>query len=241
MMRISHLITAQNEDWWKYCESVFNIKIQQKEIHTIKVIIAEKDITILIPRNGCPVEIFSFELLRIFLLSKQIYITDYMIACIAETPLLNWTFRENFFSWAGFQLETIKVLPMLGQSGMISRELREHICWPELSAYQMSQIEASLGTDTPSVHATGLFIKQFFCLRVDQMIGLNTNFSVTELKKIRPDLFTILDSFANNWINFPIGLGGVFEPSYKTFTRNFIHTLGYWTIHHIHTSKKCQN
>lgn len=233
-MIASQFLTETNVKYWNYINKSFNITVRTKQIYHIEVSVSNKQVKINIPSTGCTKELFTTEILRLYLVSKNVYITDYLIVRASYEPLLEWVFPESFFTWIGIQLESIKIISLLKTAGYNISSLANEMCPPTFSAPLISQLITGMKNKWPSGHSAGLFINRFFALTIAIMFYDDPYNHMIELQQLRSDLYGLLDKLIHSWNHYEINEECECDPIYKVFANNFIQDLGKWCLYNIH-------
>lgn len=228
------LFDKRNEWVWHRLNSKYNCHLISSRLHHIVYYFDDNKLYISIPKD-CKIESLTHELIRIYLRSQGITITECLIQLFYEEALLDWTFSENTFVSIGYTLEDYKIWPLFLESGFNRDEFVTSYGMGVLSEFHKNRILLGFNNPRPSPHSVELYIFKFFSIKWGSLYNDGSADFYKQLRTLNADLYEILDRFYNEWLCFDVDR---FDPdvySYTFFSKKFIHELGIWTIKLLHS------
>lgn len=227
------LLDDRNMNYWNEISEVFHPSIQLYDGKYCHYHIFQSTVQFFIPAANSCRDTFTHELLHVWLRSKGIFITEFLLRQLKEAPLLCWSFSEHLFQQIGHSLEHVKMLPYFIEAGCTKEMFSEEDQQFRFTTLQLQIIRSGMVRYSKvPLSCLDLYINRFFALKSlvnDQFDGREyLNF----LSDVRPELFLLLDEFWNRWAAFEIQDSANY--SYKSFTSHFIHQLGKWAVEAIH-------
>ena len=231
------LIDDRNRQFWEEVNKHFNTSFIMYGGKEYSSCLHEKNADIFVPVNNISVEGFTHELLHIWLRARNIFITDFMLKRLKEEPLLYWSFSDHLFEQLGHSLEHVKLLPEFVKAGFEKEKFLDDYHVPKCSNFHLQIIEAGMAKPTKRIPlpCLDLYVSRFFAMKGCGNDTLGHEFYLKSMQSIRPDLFSLLENFWEQWLSFDIMQYDVMNYTFKKFTAAFVHDLGHWAVTTIHT------
>jgi hypothetical protein len=235
---LSHLLDERNLPLWQSVTQVFPVQVQPHPRTHHLFSVDECTGYIFLGENDRTPAPFTHELLHLYLRSKRIFLTEFLIRMMRVEPLLHWTFAPSLFEQVGHSMEHVKMLPLFLRAGMNRTDFTEDFQLPICNPMLLQLIEGGLSKPVPSVISADLFIRTFIRIKCHPDAVVNYGFYLQRLDQINPPLYALLDRFFQAWQAFNIDAYHPDRNSYTGFSREFTHALGAWTILTIHSKEK---
>lgn len=229
------LFDNRNEWVWHRLNSRYNCHLISSRLHHIVYYFDDNKLFISVP-NDCKIERLTHELIRIYLQSKGITITNCLVQLFYEEPLLDWTFTENTFMNIGHTLEDFKILPLFLESGFTREQFFTSYGIEAISEFHKNRIILGFNRSTPSRHSVELYVFKFFTIKWGTIYSDECLDFYKQLRLLNTDLYEILDTFYKEWMGFDVDRFEQHVYSYDFFSKKFVHDLGIWTIKLLHSS-----
>lgn len=228
------LVDNKNSDLWNELQAVQRIEIQfekRKEYYAF----SQNDKSVIhIPDNDINPASFTHELLHIYLRTKKVFIGGGLKLSIKEKPTLSRIFSEALLEHIGNCLDHIKMLPEFLKIGYDRKEFLLDYSTNKFTDEELRNLKANF------IH-NGFFKKVYNASAVDFYVGkyfaigtcpnneLDYSNALNELQKIDKDLFSILEKFLKEWIDFDYTNDDPIAGSYHLFLFDFVDELENWT------------
>lgn len=228
-------IDDRNRSLWKAITGKFSITIERHPGHHFYHRIIDKEVILYIPEEDATIELFTHELLHVYLVINGISIKSYLKERFRNEPLLHWSLTENLFEQVGDCLEHSKMLALylsMGFERELFCETYYMLCCNEMS---MQIIRSGMNKEIPTKISLHHFIHKYFAIKTCLNPLFNYDTELQELKSINGELYFVLEKFWTEWNALDTSNNSV--PSFKSSTNNFIHDLGIWNILNIYAKQ----
>jgi len=237
---LSTLLDKRNIGIWEATTTVFPVAVEQHSRTHYAFQFTEQRGTIFLSAADWHVEPFTHQLLHLYLRTKKIFLTEWLVRQLREEPLLHWTFSESLFEQIGDHLEHTHMLPLFLEAGLdryrFIPDFKAPICNPML----LQLIEGGLHKEIPSIISADLFIRTFIRIKCHPDNIVHYGFYLQRLKNINSALHFLLQRFYEQWESYTITNYHPDHYSYTSFCADFIHELGAWSVLAIHAKEKNQ-
>jgi len=234
---LQQLLDDRNKSFWDEIHEVFVPTVLLCESRHYAFHLFEKKAQFFVPVSNLSKEAFTHELMHIWLRSKNIFITNFLLNRLREEPLLYWSFTDNMFEQLGYWLEHVKMLPYFIGAGFKKEKFTEDYDQYKCSPMHWQIMLAGMSNPSKKVPlpCLDLYVSRFFAMKTccNEWFDYTPYFEA--MQNIRPELFQILDRFWNLWLQFDIERYDPVACSYKPFTAQLMHDLGKWAVEAIHT------
>jgi hypothetical protein len=235
---LKQLLDERNAGIWHQANKVFQVRVQLHNRAHHYYQINRNNADIFLGANQYSIEAFTHELLHIYLRSKNISMTEYLLQRLREEPLLHWTFTETLFEQIGHYLEHKHMLGPYLEAGFDRSTFLPDFNTPVCNPILLQLIASGLHKNIPSIISTDLFIRTFFRIRCHPDKRIHYGFYLESLKALNAMLFAILERFWEAWHHYDIDRYHPAHYSYAPFTATFMHELGAWAILAIQAKQK---
>lgn len=231
-------IDKRNLAIWNEVQEEYQTSVQLYNGREYRHQLFEQKAVIFIPENNPSTELFTHELLHIYLRRKRIFITEYLLQRLKDEPLLYWSLTDNLFEQVGHYLEHIHMLPIYLNCGFDRTNFIEDYETPVFSQFNLQLLYSGMKKNPPSIAILDLYINKFFAMQASCNNSIIYISYLEDLREMDPILFSILQSFWQSWSSYNINTYHPVDNSYKDFTKAFMHELGVWSVRSIYARKK---
>lgn len=208
---LSGYITQQSKNLWGQLNSIYDISIEYHNVNEYAVFTQNKKAVIYVPKNAkpCP-DSFGHELLHILVRSTETYIGASLSRIVKESNTLSAILSTNLLNHISNCLEHIKMLPLYLNMGFdISRFIVDYntpkLTISEVSYLRSTMIKKRLLRKISYVPmAVDLYIGKYFAVKACPNSTINYEPLIQELKSIDEELWEILESFWDSWLEYDI-------------------------------------
>jgi hypothetical protein len=202
---VKHLIDFRNEDLWNEILPNYKVEIVASGNFEHGVFTQSDLIRFHIPIKDYSKEGFMHELLHAHLYHKNIYIGTSLNRRIKSSPYIKRLFSEDLVSHVGNCLDHIKMLPIYLERGF---KIEGFISDYDVNKCTFNDIDLIkklyvLGTVHRLV-AIDYYIGKYFAIKADPNIREDYPDKMQALNDIDSELFSILETFTNEWIQYDI-------------------------------------
>jgi hypothetical protein len=235
-MELKHFINDRNRSLWETICKHFKVNIEQHSNDHFYHYFLNDEVYLFVPEQQGMIELFTHEMLHLYLIMGGVNITNYLKSRLRNEPLLHWSFNENLFEQIGECLAHEKMLPLYLSMGFERDLFCENYYVPCCHEMNMQIIRSGMKKEIPSPASIDLFIHKFFAMKCCVNPAFIYDHYLEQLQMINSDLYCILDKFYNEWKAFIIKANEV--NSFKRITNDFMHELGTWNIINIYAKQK---
>ncbi|MEP7376017.1 MAG: hypothetical protein ABI675_21655 [Chitinophagaceae bacterium] len=232
------LIDSRNKAIWDEVTTKYDLSIQLYNGREYRHQLFQGKAVILVPELNNSIELFTHELLHIYIRTKRLFITEYLLQRLKAEPLLYWSLTDNLFEQVGHYLEHLHILPIYLTCGFDRSNFFEDYELQPCSSLNIQLLYRGMKKTPPSMAIIDLYINKFFAMKASLNASSNYNGYLEDLKEMNPALFSILDRFWKRWTGIDINSLHTTGSPYKKFTAEFVHELGNWTVKNIYASKR---
>ena len=208
---LSEYITQQSKDLLGQLSSIYDISVEYHDVNEYAVFTQNKTAVIYVPKTAkpCP-DSFGHELLHILVRSTETYIGASLSRIVKESNTLSAILSTNLLNHISNCLEHIKMLPLYLNMGFdISRFIVDYntpkLTINEVSYLRSTMIKKKLLRKTSYVPvAVDLYIGKYFAVKACPNSTFNYEPLIKELKSIDEELWEILESFWDSWLEYDI-------------------------------------
>lgn len=228
-MKEVSIIDERNEAIWNEINDHFTTEIQVHDRHHYYSFIRENTAFFYIPQEN-NIELFTHELLHIYLRTQRIFISEWLLQLFKQEPLLGWNCNDNLFEQIGHYLEDIKILTLYLEMGLDRNKFSESYSQLACTHNNIQIIHSGMKKRIPAAASIDMFIHKYFAMKADPNPDNEYHGRMEDLKSINKELFDILDRFYQQWLTFDIFKYDPGKYSYKDFTAAFVHDVGKWMV-----------
>lgn len=232
------LIDDRNRLFWDTVSQSYNTTVQLYEGHHYNTQLSGTSLRMQVPSENVSKELFTHELLHLYLRKKKILITDFLVQQLKREPLLKWSLTENLMEQVGHFLEHVQMLPIYLQAEFERDKFIENFDRPVCHHLHIQQLFAGMRKAVPSPAIIDLYIHQFFAMKAHPDDEADYSGKLIDLESINDDLFAVLSKFWEQWISFDINRYDPADYTYKSFAAAFIHELGAWTVRNMYCRER---
>jgi hypothetical protein len=229
------LIDDRNRSLWESIKQQFQVIIERHPNHHFYHHLIDKEIILFVPEENPSVELFTHELLHLFLIVKGVNIKSYLKDRFRNEPLLHWSFNENLFEQIGECLEHLIMLPMYLSMGFERELFCETYFMPCCNEISMQIIRSGMMKEIPTKISLHHFIHKYFAMKACLNPSCVYDEWLDELEMFNGALFDILEKFWKEFSAFDIDNGNLH--ALKSSAYDLIHELGTWNILNIYAKQ----
>jgi len=235
---LKKLLDNRNKEIWNAVKQEYNIVLKEARGNHYHYDLKFHTASIYIPYSNLSKELFTHELLHLYLRSENIFLSEWLIKCFKMQALLHWSFDENLFEQIGHQLEHAKIFVLYQKLGFDPFLFSDTFFQPVCNQMHIDIIRSGLRKAAPSHASVDLFINSFYAMKchLNEEISYESHFEILEV--VSPGLYIILENFWAKWESYDIETNDNPDYSYKTIAIHFIEQLGEWSIRTLHAKNK---
>jgi len=232
------LLDDRNASLWRETTQAFPVQVQlhPRTHHLFSATECQGYVFLAAP--DCAPAPFTRELLHLHLRARRIFLTEYLVRCLREEPLLHWTFSATLFEQIGHCLEHQKIIPLFSAAGFDVQNFTADSHTPLCNPMLLQLIEGGLRKQVPSVISADLFIRTFIRIQCRPDPTATYGYYLERLQQADPTLYGLLQRFFAGWQSYEIDRYHPDHYSYTGLVKGFLHELGAWTILTIHAKEK---
>ena len=230
------LIDNRNTDLWNILSNLREIKIQREKRNTYYAFSKDYKTTIYVPLGDNDPASFTHELLHVFLRTKDIYIGAGLKGSIKESQVLSKIFSDELIEHIGNCLDHIKMFPDYLKLGYEPEKFISDYSENKLTDKEIAKIKKHfmynglLKKNLYNASAIDLYIGKYFAAVSCPNKTFDYSSQLSDLEKIDPDLYRVLDDFIIAWKSFDINDKDPITGGYHTLLFDFICNLENWAI-----------
>ena len=233
MVDINLYLDDLNKVLWESLSKIFNINVTYSLEDCYGCIHDGNNITILVPEGQKPDGAsFAHELLHLYLPSKGIRIGNRIKSEFRAIPALFRIFDDSLFEHISNCLEHIKMFPIFLSMGYKKEDFLQDYFDSKFTFQKASEIRLyyrTLFTKKLKNQYVNCFIGMFFSAKADVNDKNNYDGQLSLLKKTDQQLFSLLDSFWTEWMEYDVEQHReVWEENYVELVLRFKENLILW-------------
>ena len=228
-IELNKLVDDRNRQLWEELNSNFNIKIEKSLNLEYSCFNVDYDSTIyVVPNNLCPAS-FTHELLHIYLRLHSVYIGAGFSSVIQGSNILRKIFSASLFGHIGNCLDHIKMFQLYEDMGFDADkfilDFHKFKCTPtELADLKRYYRQGN----AYSVQAVDFFIGKYIAIQADFNDEFDYEICLTEMKKLDPVLYGILERFIIKWEEFDIEGTNIVHHNYHIILNKMYEDMKFW-------------
>ena len=230
----SPYIDDRNRALWETMNKRFNISVEHSVEDCYGNYLIKDDCTIYVCKNEDPSpSSFTHELLHLYLPTKDIRIGSTIQLFLQEHYPQCLIFDKILYDHISNCLEHIKTFPIFVEMGYPTQDFIQDYITNKLTDNDLNPIvhyyRVGLFKKRYNVQAVNCFIGKFFASKADVNPDHNYDNQLLKLKALDSQLYSILDGFWNNWIDYDIECKReVWEHNHRTLVDTFDKELTQW-------------
>lgn len=230
MNNLEGLIDNKNINLWKEVCKAYEIVIQKEDRIDYAVWSENEKSVIYVPENNLSSSSFTHELLHIYLKTKKVFVGGGLTLSVKENLSLSKIFSEDLLDHISNCLEHTKMIPIFLDLGYKIDEFISDYHENKLTNENLSILRSCFklpSTFSAKYNAACIdyYIAKYFAAKACPNPVFDYYLQINELKHIDPDLFNILESFWESWINYDYD---ELHSSYHSFLFDFTDGLERW-------------
>jgi hypothetical protein len=228
---LNRLIDERSEGLWYELNSTFNVSLEFHAHPYYAIYKIDKDVTFYIPENRYEKNYFAHEILHVYLASKGINIGNYLILRVQQNPILSSVISPSLLNHISNTLDHVKTFPLYMELGFARNKFLldyevSKCTYQEIN--NISHLHKSSSKDWKSF--VDQYLAKFFAIKSCTNTKIDYGTQLTRLQAIDGSLFTILDKFCNQWINFDITRYHPADYNYWDICDEFYNSIFDWVL-----------
>lgn len=233
-MDTNGLIENRNLELWNSLRLIHEIEIRKEKRPDYHAFSKSGKTIISVPFDCLDTASFTHELLHVYLRTKQVFIGGQLKLSIKKNKKLSKIFSGYLIAHIGNCLDHIKMLPEFLKLGYNESDFLSDYSVNKLTAEEISRIKKHFTTcllfkKVYNASAIDFFIGKYFAANSCSNKSYDYNSQLSELKKIDPDLFQILETIMTDWKNFDYNDTDPITGSYHSILLDFIDNMEKWS------------
>ena len=233
MVDINLYLDDLNRTLWETMSRKFNINVTYGWENCYSCKHDGDNITIFVLKGQKPDSAsFAHELLHLYLPSKDIRIGARIKAVFSGIPALYSIFDNRLYEHISNCLEHVKMFPVFLRMGYPKESFLQDYGDSKITFQQASEIRLfyrSLFSKKYKSQYVNSFIGLFFSAKADVNVKNNYDGQLNILKKTDRNLFSVLDSFWNEWLEYDVERHrDVWENDYGDLVLRFEENMIQW-------------
>jgi hypothetical protein len=226
---IKRLVDERNQKIWEDIDQKLSVKFLPSLNDEYSCYSQGQDIVFYIDENNFCKDFFTHELLHVYLRLYGLYIGAGLKNTIIQSRILSKIFSDELVEHVSNCFDHIKMLPIYTEMGFnlekFILDYSIHKC--STSEIQLLKKEYKKGNRINPV-AVDLYIGKYFAIKADPNNSFDYTNQLSDLKKIDPILYSILDATVKHWETIKIKDRNIMDDDYHQVLIEFYDRMKAW-------------
>jgi len=228
-MYLSKLIDDRNRPLWESLNAAFTIDIELSDNDEYSCFNINKNSTIYVVPHDLSPESFTHELLHLYLRLKETYIGAAFTMMVKDSKTLTKIFSDPLLDHVGNCLDHIKMFQIYDGLGFEPTKFIMDFDKIKCTSSDLKLLKQNYRKRGHySCEAVDFYIGKYIAIQADFNDAIDYDYCLSEMKRLDPSLFGLLERFIIAWEDFDIESDDIIASSYHLILNDLYEDLKKW-------------
>lgn len=226
---VNNFLDDRNAPIWNVVSQSFQIEVAPSLTNEYSCYSKNGEATIYVDTENICIAYFTHELLHLYLKVKGVFIGAGFSNQVAASRTLSRIFSEALLDHVGNCLDHIKMFEIYDALGFEKTKFILDFDTHKCLSSELSDLKKNYKKGNQyNTAAVDFYIGKFIGIHADFNDDLDYDNCLSELKKLDPVLYNVLENFIIEWEEFDIESTDLLKSSYHMVLHRFYENLKFW-------------